>query len=49
MSASELADAIYMDCIDPLWHEEQEPFPPELLELMATACKRYAEKEVSGD
>lgn len=49
MSAAELADAIYADCIDPLWHEEQEPFPPDLLEPMATACERYAEKAVSGN
>lgn len=45
MSVSELADTIYEDCTDPLWHEEQNPFPQELLGPMAVACKRYAEKQ----
>lgn len=45
MSISELADAIYEDCTDPLWHEEQNPFPQELLGPMAVACKRCAEKQ----
>lgn len=49
MGSAELADAIYADCIDPLWHAEQEPFPPDLFEPMAAACKRYAEKAVSGN